>query len=61
MFDTYTQHKQVSNTRDRFIDDRIGRLCDNGMDYWQAVKVAEKQADYCWKHKGFYPRTQNVN
>lgn len=52
-YDEYEQY--VSDPRERFIDQRVGRFCEQGMDYWQAVKVAEKQADYIEKYKGIYP------
>lgn len=57
MFDAYGYETEqaFSDPRERFIDQRVGRFCDQGMDYWQAVKVAEKQADYFIKNKGFYP------
>jgi len=49
------EQEQTRDPREAFIDKRVGKLCDNGMDYSQAVAVAEKQADYAYKYRGFYP------
>jgi hypothetical protein len=49
------EQEQERNPREAFIDKRVGQLCNNGMDYSQAVTVAEKQADHSFKYRGFYP------
>lgn len=53
-YDEYEQ-QYVSDPRERFIDQRVDRFCQQGLDYWKAVEVAEKQADIIIKTKGFYP------
>lgn len=51
MYDIFEQHSQESDPREAWIDKRVGRFCDQGMDYWQAVRVAEKQYAYIQKWK----------
>jgi len=44
-----------SDPREKFIDARVERFCNQGMDYWDAVKIAEKQAKFIEQYKGIFP------